>query len=1376
MSGLSGFKSVRLAGTVIPADALTRAADGAMPGQTPADYGLVGTLTINAAAARAWDVLLPAHQAWKAGLARLDGRDAATGYTRDKWLLPLLYELGYGRPTPLHAGLDLPPGLGETKPAHFTLSHQLTWPADTAPTAALAIHLLGPGVDLERKTPGVTARAPHAMLQYLLNHSPVHLWALLSNGTTLRVLRDASSLARQSYLEFDLDLIFDNQLYADFRLLFTVIHATRFTPRDAGEPSAAVTMDEDNAAAATDDSAEEPVLDIEPTGPRPDDCWFEDWRITAINDGARALAALRNGVAAALTALGTGFVAHPANAALTQTLAASPGATADLHRWLLRIAYRFIVLFVAEDRDLLHPEGCDQAARTLYEEYFSTARLRRLAASRTGSRHSDLWDAHRLVTDALGSDGTPALALPGLAVSLYEPDAIGLLNNARISNRYLLAAIRALSQVTDKQTGARRPVDYRNLDSEELGSVYEGLLAYTPRFDPAARTFVLHEAAGNERKKSGSYYTPTELIGLVLDEALDPLIDNALRAPDPEAALLGLTVCDPACGSGHFLVAAARRIAKAVASVRTSDPEPGPEHVRAALREVVARCIYGVDVNDLAIEIAKVALWLETLERGKPLAFFDAHIKVGNALLGTTPALLRQNIPDRAFAVLDGDDKEWTNKLKRRNKNERENATQATLFDVAELDVTTAAFTKRLNEIENQPDASLAQIRARADAWRRFAEDPELKGAKLLADAWCAAFVQPKGPQHGQGITHRIVQQLQDDPKTIPSAVTEQISALAREFRFFHWHLEFPGIFTVSDVGNTGVDPMTGWRGGFSSVLGNPPWERVKIQDKEWFSALGRDDIADAGNASKRAQMIADLEDSDPPLYWRFRAAQRKAAATAYFLLVSQRYPLTGRGDVNTYSIFAETFRMLLARDGSAGIITPTALATDKTTSAFFGDLVNGNSLSALHDFVTNPRIWTDVGNRKFRFAVSAIRGRDVPVERIRMSFFSKHPTEVTPDRVFSIAPQEIRLLNPNTGNCPAFLTRADADLTLAVYRRFPVLIRDDSPEGNPWGVSFLAMFHMGAHSELFHERHEVDAITDDGWKLTTADGDYVPLYEAKLLWHYDHRLSSYALRAAGSRDTELPRLTDAMHDDPNAEAGPRYWIQERRVVERLDKRWDRDWLFGWRNFTGPALMRTLVPAVLPVAGIGDSFFLVLPDEPSKAFLLHANFSSLACDFVTRQKLTGANLKYFVLKQIAVPDPSSFDRPTAWKPELTMADWIRPYVLELSYTSHRLRPYAEELGDDGPPFRWLPERRAVLQAELDGAFMHVYGLQRREVEHVLGTFRTLRTYEEKLYGEYRTQRLVLDAYDRMAAAARGEGHWSSLTTPAAGSGSRHAGS
>jgi hypothetical protein len=556
-------------------------------------------------------------------------------------------------------------------------------------------------------------------------------------------------------------------------------------------------------------------------------------------------------------------------------------------------------------------------------------------------------------------------------------------------------------------------------------------------------------------------------------------------------------------------------------------------------------------------------------------------------------------------------------------------------------------------------------------------------------------------------------------------------------------------------------------------LLGNPPWERVKIQEKEWFSAAGRDDIANAGNAAKRREAIEALAEDDPVLLARFRSTQRKAAATAHFLLDSGRYPLTGRGDVNTYSVFAETFRTVIAADGSAGIVTPTGLVTDKTTSGFFGDLVSTKTLAALHDFVTNPRIWTDVGNRKFRFAVTAIRGRSRPVERIRMSFFSKYPTDVVPERVFSVTPDEIQLLNPNTGNCPVFVRRADADLTISVYRRHPVFIRDSNPADNPWAVTFMTMFHMAGDSDLFHERSDLSPTGDDGWLLDTADGDYVPLYEAKLLWHYDHRLSSYALRSPGSRDTELPRLTDAMHDDPNAEAVPLYWMNNTLVSERLKDRWDRGWLLGWRDITGPALMRTLVPCVLPTAAVGHQFPLVLPAKPDLAYLLHAVWSSLACDFIVRQKITGVHLPYFIFKQVAIPHPDSFMQPAPWDPERTLAEWIRPFVLELSYTSNRLRPYAEDLGDYGEPFRWVPDRRAVLQAELDAAFMHIYGFQRRDVEHILGTFRTLAATEERLHGEYRTRRLVISAYDRMTDAIHAGGGWSTTASAPAGLGPRH---
>lgn len=679
MSAPSVFRAVRTVGTALPAEAIPRASELRMPGQTAEAYDLPPGMTINGAIARAWEAMLAAHLQWRTMLDRLPEGDAAIKLTREKWLLPLLYELGWGRPEVVGGGLTVQPGLGESTVASFPISHRVSWPDAAHPSAWVPIHLVGAGIDLDTKTPSITARAPQSMVQDYLNREDNSLWGILSNGHQLRLLRDASSLTRQSYVEFDLDAIFTDQLYADFRLLFLILHASRFTPQ----------LDEKHAkAAAAEDEEGDDEGDVESASPKLDNCWLERWRSTAIDDGARALLNLQHGVAAALHELGTGFVSHPANAGLRDALAAASDADLDLQRGLLRIAYRLIVLFVVEDRGLLHGSAASADARALYADYFSTARLRRLAGAPVGGWHTDLWEAHQIVTDALSGEGLPALGLSGLGATLFSRRALGILDGAKLPNRAFLAAIRALAQIDDPVTGAPRPIDYRNLDSEELGGMYESLLAYTPRYNADERTFTLDVATGNERKKSGSYYTPSELIALVLDEALDPLIDEAMRSPDPETALLGLSVVDPACGSGHFVVAAARRIATALATVRTGDTEPAPAALRAATADVIEHCVYGVDLNDLAIEITKVALWLEAFDADRPFPFLDAHFRVGNALLGTTPELLRHNIPDTAFVALGDDDKTWTSKLKARNKSEREtNAGQLNIFASETLDV-----------------------------------------------------------------------------------------------------------------------------------------------------------------------------------------------------------------------------------------------------------------------------------------------------------------------------------------------------------------------------------------------------------------------------------------------------------------------------------------------------------------------------------------------------------------------------------------------------------------------------------------------------------------------------------------------------------------
>lgn len=445
-------------------------------------------------------------------------------------------------------------------------------------------------------TPASRARPVlhRAMVQELLNRSPAHLWALLSNGLRLRLLRDSTALAGSAYVEFDLEAIFDGELFAEFLLLWQLCHVSRLEKR--GESDAP-----------------------------PADCWLEAWRDEAVDSGTRALNQLRDGVQAALTALGSGFLHHPDNRWLAEALRSGALSTEDYHRALLRLAYRLLFLSVAEARDVLLDPVASPERRQSYERYFSVGRLRRLSRVRAGGPHGDLWESLQVVLRALGGDGLKELGLPALA-GLFDPADEPLDGTARkvdhlltcsLANTDLLTAMRALGWIAIR--GQRvQPVDYRNLDAEELGSVYESLLELVPRLDLAEHTFTLELVAGNERKTTGSYYTPSSLVSALLDSALDPLLDvavkNVIDADDAVRKLLKITVCDPACGSGHFLVAAARRIARRVAQFRSGDEEPTPHEVQHALREVVGHCLYGVDVNPLAAELAKVSLWLEALE------------------------------------------------------------------------------------------------------------------------------------------------------------------------------------------------------------------------------------------------------------------------------------------------------------------------------------------------------------------------------------------------------------------------------------------------------------------------------------------------------------------------------------------------------------------------------------------------------------------------------------------------------------------------------------------------------------------------------------------------------------------------------------------
>lgn len=1273
-----GFTTVRTEGGLLSRDLLERVAAGdkTLAGMSPEAYHLAPSEKLGEAITRSWNRLVGAWEAFSEQLAALPADEkTATTVTRQRWTLLLFQELGFGQLQTAKAV-----ELGEKS---YPVSHG--W-------EHVPIHLVGARVDLDRRTPGVAGAAttsPHSLVQELLNRTDEHLWALVTNGLRFRLLRDNVALTRQAYVEFDLEAMFTGQAYADFALLWLVCHQSRF---EADVPAK---------------------------------CLLEQWTVEADERGTRALDQLRVGVEAAITALGEGFLAHPANAALRQRLADGELDKQDYYRQLLRTVYRLLFLFVAEGRDLLLVLGDDAAtARERYRAFYSVSRLRTLADARRGSTHGDQWAGLQLVMRALGAIGEPALALPGLGSFLWKSEATPDLDDARLGNRHLLAAIRSLSTTTDGRV--TRSVDYRNLGSEELGSIYESLLELHPNLDPTARTFTLSTAAGNERKTTGSYYTPTSLITELLDSALEPVLDETAKSEDPEAALLAVTVLDPACGSGHFLIAAAHRIARRLAAVRTGDSEPAPPIVQEALREVVATCIHGIDVNEMAVELCKVSLWMEAMVPGKPLAFLDHRIVCGNALLGTTPELLAAGIPDEAFKPLTGDDKAVTTSLKKRNKAER--GGQGSLDFGGGASDLQHTIAEGYAAIDSVPDDDIGGVAAKEVAWAELQHSEARERARLAADAWCAAFVAERISGTPEITTAFVRDAGERSATSLDPAKVKAVERHREQYRFLHQHLAFPHVFD----GSPGH--------GFSCVLGNPPWERVKLQEKEFFAERSPE-VASAPNAAARKRLIAKLEEEDPGLFQAFRDAARQAEGESHLLRSSGRFPLCGRGDVNTYTVFAESMRDAVGSRGRAGIIVPSGIATDDTTKHFFADLVDRRALVSLFDFENAAPAFVGV-HRSFKFCLLTVTGAGRPVDAADFVFFAHQTPELAdPERRFTLSADDFKLLNPNTRTCPVFRSRRDAELTKSIYRRVPVLIEDGLAPSNPWGITFQRMFDMSNDSGLFRTAEQ---LTSEGWtwagdRFFRGSAEYVRLYEGKMLHHYDHRFATYDR-------SEWVSMLPQHRQDPRSLSRARYHVPAPVAAERL---LGRGAIVGFRNIARNTDERSMMAAIGPSAPCGNNFPTMIVDGPQ--LLLAAVLQSFALDFVARQKLGSTTMNFFIVEQLPVPVPTAFDDEPPWSGS-SLTREVTSRLLELIYTAWDLAGGANELGFDGPPFRWDNERRPLLRAELDACFFHLYGIERDDVDYIMETFPIVKRKDEAAFGEYRTKRLILDVYAAMAEA------------------------
>jgi hypothetical protein len=1137
------FTTIRSEGSILPGDLLERInnRDAELKGLRPEDYHLAGRLKLNEAINQSWNRLQGAWSNFRDALRRLPENDPATTLTREKWLLPLFHELGYGRLLTAKA-IEIE---GKSYPISHLWQHT-------------PVHLVGAKVDLDVRPSGVAGaarRSPHSLLQELLNRTDDHLWGFVSNGLRLRILRDNISLTRQSYVEFDLEAMMEGEVYPDFVLCWLLCHESR--------------------------------LEAE----RPTDCWLEKWSKAAHDQGTRALDELRNGVEEAIRALGRGFLDHRHNRQLRSRLQSGELDKQDYYRQLLRLVYRLLFLFVAEDRELLFAPSADERVRERYTRFYSVSRLRRLAERRLGTRHSDLYHGLRLVMQKLGHGGCSELGLPALGSFLFSNEAIADLEGCEIANHDLRSAIRALAFITDGH--GRRTVDYKNLRSEELGSVYEALLELHPVINAEARQFDLERAGGNERKTTGSYYTPDSLVQCLLDSALDPVVAEARQQPDPEAALLRLKVVDPACGSGHFLIAAAHRLSKHLAAVRTGDDEPAPEAMRTALRDVIGRCIYGVDLNPMAVELCKVSLWMEALEPGKPLSFLDHRIQWGNSLIGATPALMKNGIPDEAFKPIEGDDKAICNEYRKQNRLERKDRKRPLIDESIKLGNLAASIA----ELDAIDDSDIAGVRAKQQGYEMLVKSSGYLYGQFLADAWCAAFVWKKTREFPYPITEAVFREIEQNPYRHATGheggwLEREVKRLAAQYQFFHWHLAFPDVFHVRssafrrsdseqvDTGEAlppegGTTNAAGWTGGFDVVLGNPPWERIKLQEKEWF-AERQPEIANAPNAAARQRMIRELTETDPALLDAFLDDRRKAEGESHFVRSSGRYPLCGRGDINTYAIFAETNRMLLSQIGRAGFIIQSDIATGDTYQDFFSSLLEREQLVSFYDFVNTEGLFPHIHRTHPHFCLITLSGSPTgkPAD---FAFWNTNTGNLEDEqRHFQLAASDFALLNPNTQTCPIFRNQRDAELTKAIYRRVPVLIAEGQPDGNPWGIRFATLFHMANDSGLFRTREQ---LAGEGWRLAGnafvrssafrraverdeeqnppeggTTNEYLPLYEAKMIYQFNHRHGDYSLLPEGERGHVLPDIPLDYLRNPNYVVQPRYWVPRDEVIYKITR------------------------------------------------------------------------------------------------------------------------------------------------------------------------------------------------------------------------------
>lgn len=1192
---------------------------------------------------------------------------------RKRWILPLLEMLDFG---PVFIASNIRSESG----TDYHIPYK-GWNSEYAP----AIHLAHSSQDFDSKDKTNRThpnKSPQDCLQQFLNTSH-HQWAILTNGRKIRLLRDFYHSITKGFLEFDLEGIFETGDSEQFRVLFRILHRSRFENQYQGNQE--IEYDDEGNPIETEDN-----------------CLLEKFHKKSRETGVKVGNKLRDQVRDAIENLGNGF-AEDLDPDTFQN-----GKVKEFYNEILNIIYRLLFLMFAEQKGWL------PVRNNIYALTYSINALRERA--RRGNyqydEEKDLWEG-LLITFRLVANGYTFKngdVINAFGGQLFSDRKIKTLLTLSLKNKYLLDAIYGLSYF--KLDKLENRINYANLAIDELGSVYESLLDFEPKLakEPTKignreiqRGEFYLDPRGTDRKTTGSYYTDSRLVAQLIESALVPVINQALEKvetrEEKEQALLNLKVADIACGSGAFLCAALEKLGEQLALIRMGDEErPTDEQLRGAKRDVLLNCIHGVDLNPMAIDLAKFSLWITASLPDMPLTFLDHKLKCGNSLIGATPELIEKGIPEAAYKPVGNDNPEICTKLRKKVKAQIERLNLAkepkvqyglTFAKADENDL--LKLREKLNKHKQELSADVEEAE---QEYRRIEKMERQFKEWLMADVWTAAFFMEK-TEHDIDLypTNTTLENLREN-QPVNQQLIERIIAVSKEFNFFHFHLEFPEVFE---------------KGGFDCLLGNPPWEKINFEDEEFFISRAPE-IAYARNKAERKILMAQLPKTNPELYNEYINAKRWNDCLSIFFRESGSFPLTGVSRVNLYSIFAEQYGKLINRNGATGNVLPTGIVLDNNNKDLYFYLLINGKLDTVIDYENKKGLFPDV-HRMYRFCLFVTVGEK---GRNRYKFYQTEPSQ--DGDYLNIRIEDIVAINPNSKTCPSFRNQKDYLLAQKIYFKWGILENEDENAINLWNVIIRTPFNM----------------SNDSWMFKPYSQGLLPLYEAKYIYHYSHRYCHW-------NGSSVEYSSNTLLVNPAFQVNTQYYLEPSELKSRFGI---PNWFMVYRMITNATNERTMVASIIPGYPCGHSLSILEGVDLPKALLLLATLNSFVFDFFARQTVGGTNFNHWILKQL----------PVIYYQRLSerLAKTIENKTFHLVYNADDLKPMADEYGYIGEPLKWNDKERFKLQCELDAIFVHLYGLEKDEMDYILETFPIVKRKDIARYGSYRTKETILQLYDEFA--------------------------